>query len=520
MTFKNSANPGSNEKKSNQLSFDKLFEHWIAVAVLIFALSFGIRLFRLDFHSLWYDEANTASLLQDKPMGEAFDAILGTSGSETLHPLYFLMLSAWMQIAGSSEWALRFPSVVFGSCAALVYTLLLYQVGGKKALAFGLLLIVSPFLMWYSRDARPYALIMFLTGLHLLFYLELFEKPKSKKVLAGFFVTGVLMVYSGIFVGMVLLAEFIWSLFVRRKAHETVTVVLVLLLALPLVWHGYRTHFLKSSGRYYELPKGMSVLRTVSILQEFLVGRSLGPTPDKVRRLPLTEAIYQKSTEVSTETLALILISISFVLSLRGLKKHSLFRELDRKVIQALAFIIIVCIALVGLLILTTGYRMNARHLAFLFGPLFILGVLPVAYSDRRAVKTVFFVPLLAMWTWSCANQLFNSSYETDDYRNAIKIIANDVQSTSQILALCNPRALEYYGVDKPLVYLREGPNVTCNTLVSYLKDQADPAWLVLSRPWNYPSFRPEELTDYFLVLSEKHLPGIDMWLLILPTGK
>ncbi len=427
MTFKNSANPGCPiGKKTNQLSFDKLFEHRIAIAMLIFALSFGIRLFRLDFHSLWYDEATTASLLQDKSVGEAFDTILGTSGSETLHPLYYLILSAWMQIAGSSEWALRFPSVIFGSAAAVIYALLLYQIGGKKTFAFGALLVVSPFLMWYSREARPYALIMFLTGLHLLFYLELFEKPKSKKVLAGFFVTGVLMVYSGILVGMLLAAEFVWSLLFRRNFREASAIVLVLLLTLPLVWHAWQTHFLKSSSRYYELPKGMSVLRTVSIPQEFLVGRSLGPTPDEVRRLPLTEAIYQKSTEVSTETLALILISISFVLSLRGLKKHSLFRELDRKAIQAFAFIIIVCIALVGLLILTTGYRMNARHLAFLFGPLFILGVLPVAYNDRRAVKIAFFVPLLALWTWSSGNQIFDISYQQEDFRSAVRIINND----------------------------------------------------------------------------------------------
>lgn len=520
MIFKNSVNPGcTTDKKSNRLYFDKLFEHWIAVAVLIFALSFGIRLFRLDFHSLWYDEANTAFLLQDKPMGKAFDTILGTSGSETLHPLYYLILSAWMQVAGDSEPALRFPSVIFGSAATVIYALLLYQIGGTKTFAFGALLVVSPFIMWYSRDARPYALIMFITGLHLLLYLKLLVKPKSRMVLVGFVLTGVLMVYSGIFVGMLLAAEFVWSLLFRRNFREASAIVLVLLLSIPLVWHAWQTHFVKSSERYYELPKGMNAVRTVAIPQEFFVARSFGPTPDEMRRLSLRQVVRNKYVEIGTELFAATAIFLSFLLSRRLLDKTLALRELNKPMVFAIAFVTIVCILQMVFLILITGYRINARHISFLFGPLFILGILPIARSNKSVVKVMFVTPLLVLWVWSCTNQLFNSSYKTEDFRSAARIIKSDTHDSSQILGLCHPSVLNYYGVDKPFIYFRETPDVTCNSLTKYLTRQNKPSWIVLSRPWNYRNFHIKELELYFQVLQTEHLPGVSMWLVSPPLS-
>jgi hypothetical protein len=151
---------------------------------------------------------------------------------------------------------------------------------------------------------------------------------------------------------------------------------------------------------------------------------------------------------------------------------------------------------------------------------LFILGILPIAYSNKIALKVMLFVPLLILWSWSCANQLFNPAYETDDYRDAAKIIKNDKHSTSQIVALCNPKALTYYEVNKPIIYLPETSKVTCDTLSNYLTEAAKPTWVALSRPWNYPAFRPEKLKDYYQILCEKHLPGIDMWLLTLPNSQ
>ena len=497
----------------------RLFSKSGLVLILVFVVSFAIRVLRLDFYSLWYDETNTVSLFQDKSVMGAFAAVLSTSGSETLHPLYYLILSAWMQIAGNSEAAIRLPSVIFGSLAGVVYACLLYQVGGAKALRYGLLLTISPFLMWYSRDARPYALIMFFTGLHLLLYLKLLAKPRSKSVLAGFVLTGVLMVYSGILTGMLLIAELIWSLFFRKSTREASAVAFVLLLVLPLVWHGWRTHFVKSSHRYSELPGGMNMIRTIAIPQEFLVARSFGPTPDEVRRLPAIQAVRNKSIEISIEIFTILCILGALVASSLSSGKIRALRAVNNLPVRAIGFIIAACVVQVLLLVLLTGYRMNARHVAFLFGPLFILGVMPIAFSYNRIVKVVFLVPLFFLWTWSCGNQIFDSSYGTDDYRSAAKVLKSEEDKASRVIALCNPNALRYYGVEKAIIHFPESPDVTIGRLTSHLTDGLTPVWVVLNRPWNYPAFDSEKLPYTFLLLRTEQFVGIKMWLLA-PTNK
>lgn len=484
------------------------------VLLLIFVVSFAIRAFRLDFYSLWYDEVNTASLVQLATAGGALDRIINTTGSETLHPLYYLMLSGWVRLAGNSPWMLRFPSVLFGSLAVVVYAALLYQVSKRKTLAFGLLLIVSPFLVWYSRDARPYALIMFLTGLHLLFYLKLLAQPQSKKHLLGFVITGILSVYSGIFVGMLLMAELAWSI-LRRRPREIAAVVLVLIVALPLVWHGCRTFFQPASDRYRDLPTGINAVRIVGFPQEFLVARSLGPTPDEVRRSPLGEALRGKSLEIGVEIIAIVCIFTSLVACIKSRRGVSASNQYSTRAIHMLGFITVAVCLQAALLIAITGYQMNARHIGFVFGPLFVLCIYPIARAQGYFRKVLFVAPLLVLWTWSSANQLFDSSYVTEDFKTAARIIESGEHHASRAVALCNVRALRYYGVTKSLTFLPESAQVTGEVVEGLLRNDSNPVWLVLSRPWNYPNFHFEDLASYFQILQTKELPGIHMWLLV-----
>lgn len=483
------------------------------VLILIFVISFAIRAFRLDFYSLWYDEICTVSFVQPDAEAGVLTRFVDNRGSECLHPLYYLILMMWVKLAGSSVWALRFPSVFFGSCAVVVYAFLLYKVGRRKALTLSLLMIISPFLVWYSRDARPYALIMLLTGLHLLFYLSLLGRPRSKTYLAGLIITGILSIYSGIFIGMLLAAELSWSL-LRRRPREVAAVAVVLLFASPLPWQGYRIRLRSSSQQYNPIPTGMNATRVLGFPQEFLVGRSFGPTPDEVRRFPIEEVICGKSLEIGVEMLAIICILVSLVACVKSRRKISASDEYNVQMIQALGFIVIAVCLQAALLIAITNYQMNARHIGFLFGPFFVLGTYPVAQSKGYMRKILLVASLLVLWTWSSGNQLFNSSYVPEDFKNAARIIENDEHNVSQVAALCYDSALRYYGVKKPLIYFLESPQVTVETLKGRLGNEVKPVWLVLSRPWCYPNFHAEDLGNHFQILQRKKLPGISMWLL------
>ena len=122
----------------------------IAVASGI-ALVLG--LIRLGAPSLWFDEAFTADAVHRSPEWW-FD-------NDQYHVLYDAVSRAWTSFAGTSEWALRLPSV-FGAMAACALLVVLARkvFDGWVALVSGILLATSPFLVKWSQQARGYTLLL------------------------------------------------------------------------------------------------------------------------------------------------------------------------------------------------------------------------------------------------------------------------------------------------------------------------------------------------------------------------
>lgn len=128
----------------------------------IILAAFALRLFRIDAQGLWSDEGYTA-LYSALPVGDLLQTI---SSVDPHPPLYYLLIAAWMQLAGGSDFALRFVSVW---CAALTIPtlyVLVRRIGGPIAAAVAAtLLAANPFALWYAQEARMYALLGLLATL-------------------------------------------------------------------------------------------------------------------------------------------------------------------------------------------------------------------------------------------------------------------------------------------------------------------------------------------------------------------
>lgn len=132
--------------------------NWFLALVAIVLLSFALRVFRLDAQSLWYDEAFSVYLAH-------FDLaeIAARTAADIQPPLYYYFLNLWIALAGDSEFALRFVSLIFG---VLIVPLLFVTarrlfIRGVGAIA-AMLAMLSPLYLWYSQEARMYTLITFL----------------------------------------------------------------------------------------------------------------------------------------------------------------------------------------------------------------------------------------------------------------------------------------------------------------------------------------------------------------------
>lgn len=122
------------------------------LAVLVLLLAAGLRFYRIDFQSYWNDEGNTRALVaRDGP------ALLANTAADIHPPGYYLLLKAWRDQIGESEFALR----GFSALAGVVLVALLYRLGraAGAGLAAALLGAVNPFLIYYAQEARMYALL-------------------------------------------------------------------------------------------------------------------------------------------------------------------------------------------------------------------------------------------------------------------------------------------------------------------------------------------------------------------------
>ncbi|GIW11811.1 MAG: hypothetical protein KatS3mg061_2868 [Dehalococcoidia bacterium] len=125
---------------------------WLAALALVLLLAFGLRVYRLDGQSLWADEGASV-VMTFRSGGEILEAAAGD-----IHPpLYYLLLRAWAELSGRSEFALRALSLFQGVLVvALTFVAGRLLLDRLAALAGAFFAAVSPLLIYYSQEARMY----------------------------------------------------------------------------------------------------------------------------------------------------------------------------------------------------------------------------------------------------------------------------------------------------------------------------------------------------------------------------
>ena len=134
-----------------------------AGAVAITLGAFALYMHTLGQQSLWFDEGLSVTFAM-RPLPQ----LMHTLVYEDLHPpLYYLLLHFWMMLAGSSEWAVRLPSLASAVLLAPLAFATAMEIGrhGRSAtalraagLAAAALIGTSPFLAYYAQEARMYSL--------------------------------------------------------------------------------------------------------------------------------------------------------------------------------------------------------------------------------------------------------------------------------------------------------------------------------------------------------------------------
>lgn len=209
----------------------------MALILPITAVAFALRFPTLAVQNYWPDEAISAALV-GMDFGQMVEAI---ADIESTPPLYYSIAWVWAKLFGNGEFALRSISAAIGTATVpLAYLAARRFVSGRAAVFVAALVAVSPALVWYSQEARSYALLVLLSALSLLFVGQALAS-RQRGALALWALTGSLALLTHYFAAFLIVPEalvLVAALGLRRRVLAPVlTVAAVGLALLPLALH-------------------------------------------------------------------------------------------------------------------------------------------------------------------------------------------------------------------------------------------------------------------------------------------
>ncbi len=191
----------------------KNFWFFIILALVVGA---GLRLYMLSDQILVDDEWHGLKYVANNSFTYIFTHFIGATATCIPMNLYRLFL---LKTVGWSELLLKAPSLIAGLLSLIIFPLLTRKILGKRAaLTSAFLLAISPLLIFYSRDSRPYSTVVFLAFISIL-SLYLWATEGSRKYAVIYILTAVLAIYFHLFAMVAVIVPLAYT-FVIKAAQK------------------------------------------------------------------------------------------------------------------------------------------------------------------------------------------------------------------------------------------------------------------------------------------------------------
>lgn len=188
------------------------------------AVGLAVRFASLGLQSFHHDEVIT--VMRVIP-GSFADMLHRVETSESNPPLYYALAWGWAKAFGSGEFGIRSLSALFGAATVPVGYLIGRQLADRRAgLILAALIAVNPMLIWYSQEARSYALLVFFGALSFLFFARALDSRRNRD-LGLWALASVLALWSHYFAFFVVGIEALWLLVALRAQWRRLLPALV-----------------------------------------------------------------------------------------------------------------------------------------------------------------------------------------------------------------------------------------------------------------------------------------------------
>ncbi|HEX7244540.1 MAG TPA: glycosyltransferase family 39 protein [Solirubrobacterales bacterium] len=189
------------------------------ILAFIVALGAAMRFASLGVQSFHHDEVITAMRVIP---GSFADMLRAVRDSESNPPLYYALAWAWAKAFGTGEFGLRSLSALFGLATVPIAYCLGAELSSRRAgLIAAALVAVNPMLIWYSQEARSYAVLVFFCAVSLLFFVRALRTEDGRD-LALWALASALALCSHYFAFFPVAIEAAWLLVALRRRWRAV----------------------------------------------------------------------------------------------------------------------------------------------------------------------------------------------------------------------------------------------------------------------------------------------------------
>jgi 4-amino-4-deoxy-L-arabinose transferase-like glycosyltransferase len=192
---------------------------WLVLLALVM-LAFALRLYRLDFQPLRGDEGFDV-MFASRPLSALVNELRVT---QPYPPLYHVLLHGWLELAGKSEFALRFISMSWG----VLLVVLTYRLGRdlfsvETGLLAALLTAAHPFYLWHAQDGRMYTMLTGLSLASTLLALQILLRRNGRgwRIWSSYAISTVLALLTHYFAFLVLAAQNVIALIEVVRHRDT-----------------------------------------------------------------------------------------------------------------------------------------------------------------------------------------------------------------------------------------------------------------------------------------------------------
>lgn len=460
------------------------------IGLVLLAIAAG--LLSITHQSFWMDEASSAFRAVMPTLKEWWQINLHLGGSDVQMPVYLFLVWVWHQLGATSEYAMRLVNLPWVVLAVLAL---------KREKFWPLLILLSPFAVYYAGELRPYsmqiaggacaaaALWRMIDGREQASFSGLHAACGAALVLCASSLTGVVWA-AGLAAGLIIIRTD-WlamrGFWLRVAAWAPAFVALAGFYGFTLL-KGYRAAAMDGGGL---LSMGFGIYELLGLT-------GLGPGRNEIRSNPSVLLNWLPTLAVGT-----LCIATAWFCGVSQWLRRATRRDLVGVALCVLLPMLVLAAA--GMLM---GFRVLGRHLS----PALPAVLLPIAalLSAPGFMRKLPALLAAAVFLVSSVIVRLEERHARDDYRRATGIAITSLQQGKQILWKADMNAPRYYAFvegGRQLTHLVQGmeSNPPSGLMFADL--------IVVNRPdlrFGGKDYRKELRTNRFELKEE--FTGFEVW--------